>query len=214
MESNNFLHNTVCPECMELLDKVLAEGEEGETSGNVVHKNDTAINSILLSLLDDQMMELQQLCHKVQRQHSAQRRGLELMNQSINKLLQAPACRMLAVAESRPTSNVGDDRMSDTAHLMSHPRTLCVLWQEWMVGVAGNKPARLFIRAKRGRAKFRYCIRKVFWDKVVEMMAAGHTNVTAIDKIYEIYGNKDISYILVAMSKDRRNGWPDSIKVN
>ena len=46
------------------------------------------------------------------------------------------------------------------------------------------------------------------------MVAGGYSNVVAIDKIYAVYGNKEVSAILRGMSKDRRNGWPDELTIN
>ena len=69
--------------------------------------------------------------------------------------------------------------------LLRNPRNLFVLWQEYMFGIAGRRAAREFTSAERGRVKFTFSLRKVFWDKVQLLTQRGHTFNTAIDAIYE-----------------------------
>ena len=69
-----------------------------------------------------------------------------------------------------------------------------------------------FNRTERVRSKSKYSRRKVFWDKVMEMVRAGYINVTTIDKIYDVYGKKEVSGILKCMIAHRRTGWPDELR--
>lgn len=63
-----------------------------------------------------------------------------------------------------------------------------MLWQEYEFGIAGRKAARLFTAQERGRVKYTYHRRKVVWDKISQLIRAGHTSQTAIDMIYQAYG--------------------------
>ena len=81
--------------------------------------------------------------------------------------------------------------------LSKTPKTLFVLWQDWEVGIGGQKPARLFTRVERSRVKFFYCWCKILWETVAMLFHAGYTPAnTAIGRIYESYGwlrqNSDI----------------------
>jgi len=76
--------------------------------------------------------------------------------------------------------------------LSKTPKTLFILWQEWEVGITGRKPARIFTRAERGRTKFIYYRRKVFWDTVAGLVRAGYTAHAAINQIYEAYGPENM----------------------
>jgi hypothetical protein len=93
------------------------------------------------------------------------------------------------------------------AVLSPNPRSLHVLWQEYEFGIGGRKAARLFTPAERGRVKYSYHRRKVVWDKMAELIRAGHTAQTAADLIYQAYGaNTPTTRIINQMRRDRQNG--------
>jgi hypothetical protein len=76
-----------------------------------------------------------------------------------------------------------------------------------LYGLAGNKPAKSFTPVERGKVKFKYCRRKVFWAIMVKLVNSGFNEVSAIDKIRQAYGiNLSVSAILNSMQKDRKNG--------
>ena len=84
-----------------------------------------------------------------------------------------------------------------------------------MFGIGNRKPARLFTSRERGRCKHTYNRRKIAWNKISELIRAGHTVQVAIDKIYDVYGRStSLSSILYKMRGDRRNGWPDELVVH
>ena len=92
--------------------------------------------------------------------------------------------------------------------LSKTPKSLFVLWQEFEVGIAGRKAARLFTRVERGRNKFIHYRRKVVWDSVAEQIRRGYSAQTAaIDRIYEVYGQElSVTQIINRMLIDRRTG--------
>ena len=74
------------------------------------------------------------------------------------------------------------------AELYPRPQNLYDLWQEYEFGLNGKKAAKHFTRAERGKVKFAYCRRKVFWDVIVKLVHAGHTSDSAVDEVYNCYG--------------------------
>ena len=67
--------------------------------------------------------------------------------------------------------------LDSTSNKMSKcPRTLHVLWNEYEFGLNGQKTAKNFTSRERGANRFTYSRRKVFWDKVTELIRAGHTS--------------------------------------
>jgi len=117
---------------------------------------------------------------------------------------------------------LGDETDGATAEAAGPPAQLCnrpkffhELWKEWMAGMGGNKAAKYFTSAERGKAKTKYSARKVFWDKTSELVRAGHTSERACDLVYEAYGHSTgVSEVLRRMAVDRRaNIWPDCIRV-
>ena len=93
------------------------------------------------------------------------------------------------------------------AKLYRGVKNLYDLWHEYEFGLSGNKPAKYFTSQERGKCRFMYCRRKVFWDVVKRFILTGHTSDTAIDKVYSVYGrNLAVSYVLKKLAFDRKNG--------
>ena len=116
-----------------------------------------------------------------------------------------------AVRGLRGSNAIFQTRVDSRAVLSKRPRTLHVLWQEYEFGIAGKKAAKLFTVAERGRNKHAFCLRKPFWELVVSMICHGYTNTTAVDKIYEVYGNKSVVHTLRLIKKDSRTGGHDEL---
>ena len=82
---------------------------------------------------------------------------------------------------------------------------------EYEFGLGVRKAAKMFTPAERGRCKFTYCNRLIFWKKVSEMVRAGWTSTHAIETIISHYGsNLSATQVLKQMRKDKRseNGYP------
>ena len=93
------------------------------------------------------------------------------------------------------------------ATLSSSPRTLNQLWDEFMVGIGGRKPARLFTREERGACKHKYHRRKVVWDRISLLVNAGLSAQVACDRIYDVYGHAStVTHIINSLRNDIRNG--------
>ena len=93
---------------------------------------------------------------------------------------------------------------------MNNPKSLHTLWNEYETGIGGNKPAKLFNHKEKGRDKYRYSKRLVFWGKIAGMIRSGWTSTDAINKVINHYGtNLSITKIMLAMQKDRhKNTYP------
>jgi hypothetical protein len=97
--------------------------------------------------------------------------------------------------------------MTNPATLMPNPRSLYDLWNEYLHGVGGRKPARLFSETERGQVKYKYSRRKVIWDVIRNLVSLGHSSQWAIDMIYNVYGPQtSVTEIINRLRKDKNNG--------
>jgi len=146
-----------------------------------------------------------------------QRLGMQLrrMNSRISRIALHPVVRNRGANNDAGAARGGNNNEDPPATLVPSPKNISVLWQEFMFGIAGRKPARTFSARERGQCKCTYNLRKLAWTKISELIRAGHTAQTAIDLIYDVYGRASgLSAILVRMRHDRRNGWPNELVVN
>ena len=88
---------------------------------------------------------------------------------------------------------------------LSQVKNLDLLWQEYMSGINGFKPASKFTSAERGKVKYRYCRRKVFWRAMTKLLSYGIDASVIIGRLENIYGNDSlsVSVILKNMRKDK-----------
>lgn len=85
--------------------------------------------------------------------------------------------------------------------LMSRPRCLYTLWDEYESGMDGRKPARLLTSSERGKCKKVYSFRNRFWSTVNKMIRRGNTSRVAIDRIYSVLGeSKSVTAVLRALT--------------
>jgi hypothetical protein len=97
--------------------------------------------------------------------------------------------------------------MTNPATLMPNPKSLYDLWHEYLHGVGGRKPARLFSETERGRVKYKFTRRKVIWDVVRDLVSLGHSSQRAIDLIYGVYGPQtSVTVIINRLRRDKKNG--------
>ena len=99
-------------------------------------------------------------------------------------------------------------RVDNTAKLLNHPKTLSILWREYMFGLGRNKPAIDFTTQERNNKKNKnvYTRWKPFWLLVGRMTNAGWTDQVACEMIQETYtivtGKSSITAILDGIRKD------------
>ena len=98
-----------------------------------------------------------------------------------------------------------------TAQLVDHPKSLSILWKEWMFGIGRNKPAVNFTPRERNndQNKNKYLKRKPFWLLLGRMVNADMHADAACERVFEVYtlvaGATNISAILEAIRKDKKN---------
>ena len=91
------------------------------------------------------------------------------------------------------------------ASLSPNPRTLYILWDEYMNGVGGRKPAKDFTRQERGRVKFKYHRRRHVWNVVACLVDGGVSADVALDIIYAVYGvGSSVTSIINQMIQDKQ----------
>jgi hypothetical protein len=139
-------------------------------------------------------------------------RRLKRMERLVQGVAMAPARRIGGNA----TTNRGTPIRVGTAAqgldlrpatLCKNPRTLSILWDEYINGVGGRLPAQQFTRIQRG-AKFvksNYCNRKPFWTCMERLIDKGYQQEAALARIGRVYDGC-VTKILKAMRKDERNG--------
>ena len=84
-----------------------------------------------------------------------------------------------------------------------------MLWDKYVNGIGGNKPAREFTQEERGlkQNKFKYCNRRIIWKCMERLIVRGNNTVaTAVRKISEVYGTTCVTTLIQMMRLDERNG--------
>ena len=100
------------------------------------------------------------------------------------------------------------------ARLTRCPKTLHDLWKEYEFGFSRCKPAKDFTSNERGKDRYNYYKRNVFWSQVSLMIRAGYTAETACDKIYSVYGAcLPVSKIIKLMIRDKKYGGHLALRV-
>ena len=139
---------------------------------------------------------------------------LHRMNNSMNRYARQPAQQLRNTNnQAQAVEEVGVHQVNN-ASLSRTPRSLYILWQEYEVGIGGQKPAKLFTPSERGKVKVVYCKRKVVWDKISALVRAGYTSDAAIDKIYSVYGqNLCVTDIIKKMKHDHKTGGHQELRI-
>ena len=108
-----------------------------------------------------------------------------------------------------PDGNIAPIDTTCTAQLVDHPKTLSILWREWMFGIGRNKPAVNFTPRERNndQNKNKYLKRKPFWLLLGRMVNSGLHSDAACKRVFEVYtlvaGATNMSAILAAIQQDR-----------
>ena len=91
-----------------------------------------------------------------------------------------------------------NQNQADWTHSLAKcPKSLYVLWQEYKFGLGGRKPVKLFDSKDRGKVKFKYCMRKHFWDLITKMIQHGYSHNSAIDKVYTVHSGSVTNILTV-----------------
>ncbi|KAL7540543.1 hypothetical protein ACHAWF_008540 [Thalassiosira exigua] len=103
------------------------------------------------------------------------------------------------------------------ARLCDRPSSLMMLWQEYKVGVNGNKPAEQFTRAEKADrtngTRQKYHDRRNIWKLIEKLVKDGFTAEVAINKIHQVYGyNTSITKIIKGIVADKKRGGHPNLK--
>ena len=169
------------------------------------------MNSLLMGLRRDNT----DLRAEVSRNAARQERKLTVINRNVIHLMRNPVRTVQQRAvENALAENDVEEHQTSPACLSRCPKTLHTLWIEYEFGLANRKPAKDFTASERGKVKYVYHRRKVVWDKIGEMIRSGWSSDEACNKIYEAYGaQKNITYIINQMRKDKKNGGHPSLRM-
>jgi hypothetical protein len=198
------------------LDEPGIGGNDGGTqaSARTARQQSSQQHTILLAinrLEQRQGDQHQQVCASISGLRSYCATQFSLMNRNMNRYSMQPVRRIGPAGGggggSNNSNDIANEGIDATAKLSIHPRTLLLLWHEYLFGLEGSKPARNFTSAERGRVRFKYCRRNCFWNVMRRLINGGFTELTAIDKIYQAYGNTlSVTSILNKMAKDKSGG--------
>ena len=134
----------------------------------------------------------------------------------MQRIAQAPVMtpRVISALSEEQNEQQNERRLADgygesDARLSKCPRTLYVLSKEYEFGLVGQKPAKLFTVKERGKNKFVFSLRNIFWKTIVNMIRGGYSHNSAIDKVYDVYTlrvGRSVTKILRAMRRDKSRG--------
>jgi hypothetical protein len=193
--------------------EILETEEHGRGTGTVAagrNHRDTQLISGLYARVNELQRTTNSMKHEITGTRAETKEGFRQVNRSLNRICNQAGRRVIEGAQARridmTAQNIPADRIRDNnARLCRGPKTLHQLWDEWANGIGGMKASRLFTAAERGRVRHLYSKRKIFWDKICEMVRAGYLAEVAIDKVYDAYGDgESVTYILRQMQKDKR----------
>ena len=128
------------------------------------------------------------------------RQYMVTINSNVGRIATQPVVRRSVLSSSSA-------RAANPAQLSRSPKSLYLLWDEYEIGLEGNKAAKDFTQHERGAVKHNYCRRNVFWEVVERLMRRGHTSRVAIDMIRAAYGlSKSVTQVINLMRDDRTRG--------
>jgi hypothetical protein len=111
-----------------------------------------------------------------------------------------------AAGAGRPDGGVGGLLLGDAAplaELSSRPPTVYAMWDEWLFGIAGRKPAKDFSARERGACKGMFHKRFVIWRRIEMLVGKGIIARRAIDLLYVVYGpNVSVTDMSKRLNKD------------
>ena len=192
----------------------IAEGIDGNVQVRGATRESTLYRAAVLGRLGTTMNVMNEVQQHQVHELADIKNKLERMQSQLRTLAYAPARRAGGAVEAQPRTRRGEEirvgasnQGQDTrpATLCNNPKLLSVLWDEYLNGVGGRLPARLFSAAQRGRCKAIYSNRNKFWQLMERLINHGYTASTALDKIERVYPGT-LTQKLVRIRRDENNG--------
>ena len=113
--------------------------------------------------------------HELQKQ-------LSHVNKNISRI------QLLAPTQQAALTGTTVGPIRPTSAQLGKPKCLHTLWVEHTHGLGGNKAAKDFTSAEKGKCKQKCCRRRVFWNVVATLVNAGHGAPAADDKVHHQSG--------------------------
>ena len=161
------------------LDQLPTDGDNGDgaTGGTPLAQLTTQWRTSILSKTQSMQVAVDTMHQQQIAEFALLKRRQKRLEEMIRGMIVAPARRAGPLIVVGGGIRTGDPTPTDPRcpKLMSCPRSLGVLWEEWQNGIAGSKPARLYNARERGRNKSRYCRRLVFWKCMKRLCDRGCT---------------------------------------
>lgn len=147
-----------------------------------MHANHQQTMGAINSLRGHNQAQFNQINNNVRRYGGTIQGGLALQaNQGANR----------QIAANQHLANIQGDAPG-SATLSRNPKSLREVWEEYVHGIGGRKPAREFTSRERnntmGGIKQKYYRRRIIWTTIDGMVRAGHTADAAIHAIRQAYG--------------------------
>ena len=188
------------------VDSVCSSNDVGH-SGNPYSFADN--DNVLVSEMTAFRDEMRDMFMRLSADQSQTNRDVKRFEALFKRYSAMPGRRVAPAGLGNSTSNSTGTTGNITgppAKLCSRPQNLYVVWEEYITGIGGNKPAKQFTSTERGAVKHVYSKRKGFWDLVQRMVNNGYTAQVSVDRIYAVYGqDKPVSYILKKILADKKN---------
>ena len=142
---------------------------------------------------------------------------IRILKAQVRVLSNAPARRLgrststaAAPPERRQIVHVGPGAPTQEgppATLYPRPRRLQQLWEEWVSGIDGRKPACEFTSYERGQVKSKFCLRKPFWLLMERLIKTrGFDTQTALNKVHQVYCGSTMTNMLKRIQEDEDKG--------
>ena len=182
-----------------------------ESNGARVSMASNIYNSAVAGSMDAVLTMMASVRRQAQEQHADICLHLDARMDSI-------ACEVAAIRQqvqhavtipafqlaSSPGNRSNDGQV---AKLVDSPKTLKVVWQEYVSGINGTKAAHEYNNADSAKNSTKYSRRKNLWDLVSAWVRAGKTPEQAISKILKVYHPITlVTGILDKLAKDKKIG--------
>eukprot|EP00944_MAST-04C_sp_MAST-4C-sp1_P001285 g1285.t1 len=174
-------------------------GVDGAATGDLDGVSVTLIQAQLTSI----QAQLTQLAHTQTSSLSTMKDAIAVNTRRVHSLVRNIDKVLYYRREDNFESESGASADND---LMPRIPTIGMLWQEFQTGIGSNKAAKSFTSYDRGKNRYVYSRRKVFWDIMVKLIEEGYSATSALANIDVVYGfgGASVSKIIRRIRKDAK----------
>ena len=160
-------------------------GVDGAATGDLDGVSVTLIQAQLTSI----QAQLTQLAHTQTSSLSTMKDAIAVNSRRVHSLVRNIDKVLYYRREDNFESESGASADND---LMPRIPTIGMLWQEFQTGIGSNKAAKSFTSYDRGKNRYVYSRRKVFWDLMVKLIEEGYSATSALANIDVVYGVEQV----------------------